>query len=338
MHGTGTITETMGTKREPRIAVMGAGAVGCYFGGMLARADFPVTLIGRASHVEAIQREGLLLDTLHFRDRIRLESSTEAASARDARVVLFCVKGPDTEEASRALAPHLAPGAAVLSLQNGVDNVERIESATGIRAYPAVVYVAAAMVAPGHVRHTGRGDLILGARLRETPANSSGSRAADRKSEERSRLAELARLFEEAGVPCRVSENIAAELWTKMVINCAYNAVSALTRTQYGRLVSNPWTRELMIVVIREAVAVASAAGVKLSEAAMIDAGLALAASMPEAMSSTAQDLSRGKRTEIDAFNGTVSRLGEKLGVATPVNRTLHALVKLLEEEGADRR
>jgi 2-dehydropantoate 2-reductase len=316
---------------------MGAGAVGCYFGGMLARASFPVTLIGRAPHVDAIRRDGLLLDTLHFQERIRLEASTEPVSARDAGVVLLCVKGTDTEKAAHALAPHLAEDASLVSLQNGVDNLERIERATGIRAVPAVVYVAAAMVAPGHVRHTGRGDLILGRRREALASASKSATTSAEDTRECGRAAELAELFEDAGVPCRVSENIAVDLWTKMVINCAYNAISALTRARYGRLVSNPPAREIMIAAIREAVAVAAAAGVALSEASMIETGLALAASMPEAISSTAQDLARGKRTEIDAFNGTVARLGGQLGVATPVNRTLHALVKLLEE-GADRR
>src|SRR5213083_2505816 len=109
----------------PRFAVLGAGAVGCYFGGMLARAGAPVTLIGRPQHVEALQRDGLWLDTLHFQERVPLAASVAVEATRDADVVLFCVKTLDTEESARSLAPHLTPGAVVLSLQNGVDNVER---------------------------------------------------------------------------------------------------------------------------------------------------------------------------------------------------------------------
>src|SRR5690242_15248278 len=146
----------------PRIAVMGAGAVGCYFGGMLARAGAPVTLIGRPKHVEAIRRNGLFIESLQFRQQIPIAATNDVSAARDADIVLFCVKSYDTEEAAQTLAPHLGSGALVLSLQNGVDNAERIQAAAKIEAVPAVVYVAVASAEPGRIRHSGRGDLIIG--------------------------------------------------------------------------------------------------------------------------------------------------------------------------------
>jgi len=190
-----------------------------------------------------------------------------------------------------------------------------MRSAAGIDAIPAVVYVAVAMTAPGRVKHSGRGDLIIG--------DFFGS-GRD--------LESLAALFTGAGVPCRVSDNIAGELWTKMIINCAYNAISALGRAKYSRLVANPWTRDLMKRVTEEAVAIARASGVRLPEPDMVDAVWKLADTMSGATSSTAQDIARGNRTEIDSLNGYLVRRGAQLGVATPVNQTLHALVKLLEE------
>jgi 2-dehydropantoate 2-reductase len=306
----------------PRIAVMGAGAVGCYFGGMFARAGAPVTLIGRAPHIEVIARAGLCLESVRFQEQIRVAASTEAAAARGAEIVLLCVKTVDTEEAAKALTPHLGSGAVVVSLQNGVDNVERIRAAAGIEAIPASVYVAAEMTAPGCVKHTARGDLIIGdpSGLHRTEA----SRAQQ--------LDRLAAIFNRAGIPCRVSENIAADLWTKLIMNCAYNAISALSRARYGRMVSSPWTRELMRQVVEETLAVRRAAGVHMPEVDLVEAAWKLADTMPNAMSSTAQDLARGKRTEIDSLNGYVARRGAELGIATPVNATLHALVKLLEE------
>jgi 2-dehydropantoate 2-reductase len=117
-----------------------------------------------------------------------------------------------------------------------------------------------------------------------------------------------------------------------MIMNCAYNAISALGRAQYARLVSNPWTRELMKHVTEEAVAIARAAGVRLPEGDLVEAVWKLADTMSGATSSTAQDIARGNRTEIDSLNGYLVRRGVELGVATPVNQTLHALVKLLEE------
>ncbi len=300
----------------PRVAVMGAGAVGSYFGGMLARAGAPVTLIGRRAHVEAIAREGLFLDSIRFQERVAVAGSTEPHAAREAGLVLFCVKTVDTEQAARALAPHLAPGAIVVSLQNGVDNVERIRAAAGVEALPAVVYVAAAITAPGRVKHAGRGDLVIG-----------HPRRAGREELER-----VTQWFERAGVPCRIAENIEGELWTKLIMNCAGNAVTALGRASYGQAAQNELTRQVMMEVAREAVAVAGAAGVALPPMDPATAGLKLARDLGQATSSTAQDVARGKRTEIDALNGYIARRGAELGVPTPVNHTLYALVKLLEE------
>ena len=144
-----------------KIAVMGAGAVGCYYGGMLARAGHEVTLIARAHHATAINASGLLLETQAFTERVRVAASTDASAADGAQWVLFCVKSTDTESAGRALAPHLAEGAVVLSLQNGVDNAERLQATIGHPVIPAVVYVATEMAGPGHVRHHGRGELVI---------------------------------------------------------------------------------------------------------------------------------------------------------------------------------
>lgn len=312
----------MSESRWPPIAVLGAGAVGCYFGGMLARAGAPVTLIGRPAHVEAIARSGLLLESARFRERIAVAAATEVEAARGAAVVLLCVKAPDTEEAVTALIPHLAGGAVVVSLQNGVDNVERIRSVADVDVIAAGVYVGAEMSAPGCVRHTARGDLVIG----DLPPRDPGDEARRR------RLESLAALFVRAEVPCRVSDDVEADLWMKLLINCAYNAISALSRSRYGRMASDPRVCEVMRRVVEEAVAVARAAGVRLPDIDHVAAVLKLADSMTETISSTAQDILRGKRTEIDALNGYVARRGAELGVATPVNQTLHALVKLLEE------
>jgi len=295
----------------PAVAVVGAGAVGCYFGGMLARAGAPVTLIGRARHMDAIAAGGLFLDTLQFQERVAVRTSTELAAARLAEVVLFPVKTVDTETAAAALKPHLAEGAVVVSMQNGVDNVERMFRAAHIAAIPAVVYVAVAMVEPGHVKHSGRGDLIVGG-------------SSDK-------LELVATMFQRAGVACRVSQAIAADQWAKMMMNCAYNAISALGRARYGRMIQTPFIGDLIDRVVEEAAAVARAEGVPLETAAMIEAAHKLGEAMAGATSSTAQDIERGKPTEIDSLNGYIARRGAALGVATPINRTLWALVKLLE-------
>jgi 2-dehydropantoate 2-reductase len=208
----------------PQVAVVGAGAVGCYYGGMLARAGAPVTLIGRPAHVAAIELDGLLLETLGCTERVPVAASTDLAAARGAGLALFCVKSTDTEQTARALAPHLDPDAVVLSMQNGVDNVERLRPHLRATALAAVVYVAAAMAGPGHLRHTGRGDLVIGALPPDDQATA------------RPLLERVAGWLRQGGVPCVVSDNVEGELWAKLLINCAYNAISALGRARYRRI------------------------------------------------------------------------------------------------------
>ncbi|PYU61573.1 MAG: 2-dehydropantoate 2-reductase [Acidobacteria bacterium] len=203
----------------PKTAVVGAGAVGGYFGGLLARAGAPVVMIGRPAFVGAVNKNGLFLDTLQFQESVRVEASTELSAVRGAEIVLFCVKTTDNATTARALASLLAPGAVVLSMQNGVDNVEQLRAAAAIEALPAVVYVAASVPEPGRVKHVGRGDLVVG------PENEKTKR--------------ITSLFARAQVPCRITENIEGELWTKLVWNCALNAVSALGRAKYGQIASS---------------------------------------------------------------------------------------------------
>jgi 2-dehydropantoate 2-reductase len=307
------------------VAVVGAGAVGSYFGGMLARGGTPVTLIGRQEHVEAIRRSGLRIERGRESESIEVGASTSLRELADANLVLVCVKTPDTETVAREIAQHLKGETLVLSLQNGVDNVQRIHSAAGIVAAAGIVYVAADLVAPGRVRHGGRGDLIVGS-LPEMPLDPGA---------ERPRLAAVAQQFERCGVPCRVVDDVRVDLWIKMVMNCAYNAISAVGRVQYGELIADPAVRALMREVVHEVVAVALASGVELHEAELERAVFDLGRAMPQATSSTAQDLARGRRTEIDSLNGFVAREGQRLGVAVPYNRTLHTLVKLLESRVA---
>ena len=304
-----------GCEPWPRIAVVGAGAVGGYFGGLLARAGAPVIMIGRRAFVEAANQGGLVLDTLQFQAKVRVEASTELAAVDGAEVVLFCVKTTDNAPTARAIAPLLAKGALVLSMQNGVDNAEQIRAAAAIEALPSVVYVAASVPEAGRVKHVGRGDLVVG------PKNPKTER--------------IAALFSRAHIPCRISENIEGELWTKLVWNCALNAVSALGRAKYGHIAGSADAWKVVETAVHEVLAVARAAGI--DPPGLEDPGAALAGAwkiatqMAEALSSTAQDMNRGKRTEIDSLNGYVSRRGAELGVRTPVNQALYALVKLAE-------
>jgi 2-dehydropantoate 2-reductase len=303
------------------VAVMGAGAVGCYFGAMLARAGATVRLIGRPALVEAVTRDGLQFDGVEFRGRVPLSATTDPAGVAAAGLVLFSVKSADTETAAQAMAPHLSPGAIVLDLQNGVDNVERIRAHVKNIVAPAVVYVGAEIPAPGVLRHNGRGDLVIG---ESGTGNGTGALMAD-----------LAAYLSGAKVPTRVSDNIEGELWWKLTLNCAYNAVSALGQTRYGPMMALPQMRQVMSDAVREIVALAEAKGIRIAMTDPVEAVLRFGDAMPHTRSSTAQDIELGRPTEIEYLNGYVVRECDALGLPAPVNRTLYALVKLLEQRTA---
>jgi 2-dehydropantoate 2-reductase len=232
-----------------------------------------------------------------------------------ADLVLFTVKSTDTESAGAQMREHLAPGALVLCLQNGVDNAERLRAVLpGVDVAAAVVYVATEMADPGHLRHHGRGELVI------EPSPTSDV---------------VARALIAAGVPTEVSDNVRGALWVKLILNCAYNALSAVGRIPYGELVQRPGVRDVMRDVVAECRAVAAADGVNLP--GDVDAAVRrIAETMPSQYSSTAQDLMRGKPSEIDHLNGYVVRRGEALGVPVPANRVLWTLTKLVETQ-ADR-
>jgi 2-dehydropantoate 2-reductase len=294
-----------------RIAVMGAGAVGCYYGFKLARAGHDVVLIGRPQHIEAVERQGLRLETQTFDEHIRVSASTEGSAVQGAQLVLFCVKSTDTESGAAAIKPHLPPNALVLSLQNGVENADRLRALLPQEVIAAVVYVGTEMAGPGHVRHHGGGELVI-----------EPSKTSD----------DVARALIAAGVPTVISDNVRGALWAKLILNCAYNALSAITQLPYGRLVKGEGMPVVMRDLVDECLAVAKADGVTIP--GDVDAAVRkIAETMAGQYASTAQDLARGKRSEIDHLNGLIVRRGEALGVATPANRQLHAIVKLIESK-----
>lgn len=293
-----------------RIAVMGAGAVGCYFGALLHRAGHDVVLIGRQALVNAVRAHGLRLQAEGCDDFLPLLADTSPAAVANAGLVLFCVKSGDTESTGAAMAPFLAPGCVVLNMQNGVDNAARLSKVLGRETVPVAVYVAVGMAAPGHVVHYGRCELVLGPMA--------GSDAA-------------AGLLNAAGIPSTVTSLVHDALWTKLAINCAYNALSALTQIPYGELVRRPGMIETLHGVVDECRAVAQAVGVALPDSLHADT-VAISRTMAGQLSSTARDVARGQRSEIDFINGYVVREGERLGIATPLNRLLHGLVRVKDD------
>src|ERR1041384_2898429 len=309
----------MSDAREwPRIAVVGAGAVGGYFGGMFARAGAPTVFIGRKHFADAVNSKGLVLDKSEGEERIGATATVDMSAVRECRLILLSVKANDTLATARQMSPFVRRDATVVCLQNGVDNADQVRAAANVSAVPAAVYVAVSVPESGRVKHLARGDLIIG------------------RSEKATQLADI---FVRAGIPCRISDNIEGDLWVKLLRNCALNASSALGRVRYGQIVRSADARGVMKHIVDEVLTVARAAGVVLPGVHDRQSGMAaameLATQMADAFSSTAQDLNRGRLTEIDALNGYISRRGAELGVPVPVNHALFTLGKLAEQKGS---
>src|SRR5204863_3481683 len=206
----------------------------------------------------------------------------------------------------------------VVCLQNGVDNADQVRAAANVVVLPAAVYVAVSVPETGRVKHLARGDLIIGPRSKITT--------------------ELTKLFIRASIPCRISDNIEGELWVKLLCNCALNAISALGHARYGEIAQNSDAKLLMQHIVDEVLAVGQAGGVVLPGIRDRESGMAaaleIATQMADALSSTAQDLNRGRPTEIDSLNGYIARRGAELGGPVPVNHALFTLVKLAEQKG----
>jgi 2-dehydropantoate 2-reductase len=298
-----------------RVVVVGAGAVGSYYGAVLAQAGVDVVLVGRSAHVAAVQSSGLRLERGSGTHTVWVGATTEVSAVAEADWVLCCVKSGDTETAGEAMRPFLPPKAGVLSFQNGVDNAARLSVVLGRPVEPVAVYVAVDMPGPGHVRHHGRGELVMRLVAGGEP---------------------LLAALRSAGVAVEVSDHVPTALWTKLVINCAYNAMSALSGMPYGPLWAGASVPEVMRDVVDECVRVAQAHQVALP-AHIHEMVRAIAQTMPQQYSSTAQDLARGKPSEINHLNGWVLREADRLGLPAPANRVLVALMRLREEVGAAR-
>ncbi|MFS8493416.1 MAG: 2-dehydropantoate 2-reductase [Limnochorda sp.] len=303
-----------------RVGVVGAGAVGGYFGALLSRAGHPVTLLARGAHLEAIRREGLRVRSVQAGggEWVAWPEATEQASGTGPQdLILFAVKSYDTEGAARAMAPWVGPSTTILCLQNGVENEGKLAALYGMgRVVPAVAYIGAERVAPGVIEHRARGELVVG----EPEGGSSP------------RLEQLRQVLAEARIPVQVAEDIWAAKWEKMLFNVALNAASALTGATGARLVAAPRSRWLFEASVREALAVARAQGVPLDDG-VVDRVVAAAAALP-AVSSMYHDLVRGKPLELESFNGYVVREGERLGIPVPVNATLYGLMEARQASG----
>ena len=303
--------------------VAGAGAIGSVFGGLLARAGWPVVLLGRSGHLEAIARDGLRIEGLFGEHLVRgLGVVTDPAALRGPfTTILLTVKSYDTSAATQAVAPHLAADGRVVTLQNGLGNLEQVAAVVGpARVIGARVIFGAELVAPGHVRVTVNAQPVAVGTI--DPADAAGERVA----------ASWAQTFDAAGIPAVPTDNLLGELWAKVFYNAALNPLGALLGVPYGYLPRDEDARAIMDAAIDEAFAVAQTSGVRLAwaDAAGYRARFydTLVPSTAAHRSSMLQDLERGRPTEIEAINGYVARRGTALGVAVPINTMLTHLIR----------
>ncbi|MDP9651057.1 ketopantoate reductase family protein [Paraburkholderia caledonica] len=297
-----------------RFAVFGAGAVGCYFGAMLARAGYEVVLIGRARHVFAISQRGLRFQTPESDELVSMKATTDVSAVACADVVFVCTKSTGTLEAATHLREVLPSHSIVVSLQNGIENAPLLRERLKQPVIAAAVYVAAEMAGDGHLLHHGRGDLVI-----------------DDSPEAR----RLAAVLHEAAIPVQISPDVNVALWRKLTLNCAYNAISAILMQALEAMPLRDILRRTMSDIVEECFAVAATEGVTFKENVSEFVGEIERTIPPGQLSSTAQDLGRGKASEIDYLNGTVVRLATERGIPVPANRTLYTLVKMLEANAA---
>ncbi|MGO3517638.1 MAG: ketopantoate reductase family protein [Acetobacter cibinongensis] len=292
------------------VVVIGAGAIGSYVGAALAQSGHDVTFLARPAQCEALRAHGLKYDTANGQQSVSVKAVFQAQDLKPADFVLVCVKSADTDQAGRDLIPALQPSTVIFSLQNGVENAQSLETVIYRPVVPVAVYIAVSMLAAGHVVHHGGNRIVMG------EAESSANNAA---------------LFARAGFTVTVSSQIMTVLWEKLMVNCAYNGLSALSQMPYARMMQIDGVQDVMVTLVQECQAVACALGIPSSPDFMTNL-LTIASAMPEQMSSTAQDLRRGKPTEIEALNGYIVRKGREFGVATPANQVILVLTRLAEQ------
>src|SRR5206468_9788714 len=291
----------------------GAGALGSVVGGLLAAAGWRVTLLGRPAHMEAIGASGLAIDGLFGTHRIRgLGCATDPAQLDGPYAAVFMtVKAYDTAAMAAAVVPHLARDGFLLSLQNGLGNVEAAERAVGAaRVLGARVIFGSELVAPGHARVTVYADPVLIGSPDPTDTR------------RRDAAARWAAELSAAGIPAKLTGALVAELWAKVLYTAALNPLGALLGVPYGHLAAHPDTRAIMDTVIEEGFAVARAEGVALRwpDAAAYRAAFygRLVPATAEHRSSMLQDIERGRPTEIDAMNGEIAARGARCGLPAP--------------------
>lgn len=301
-----------------RVAIMGSGAVGGYFGAKLASAGNQVSFIARGKHLAAMHENGLKISSpngdLHIRNA---QFAEHAQLVGHVDLVLFCVKSYDTEMAARSIAPLISDQTIILSLQNGIDNPDKLARLYGKRRiFAGVVYVGAQLVAPGVIAHSTGGKIIFG-QPDSTDVQS---------------VLVLTRTLTEAGIPCEQSADIRKVQWSKLLWNAPFCAISCLTHANMKQILESELLTELALACMTEVQAAARINGIDLPRQ-LFDDTLAFSRGLGEFKPSMLQDLEAEKPLEYEAFSGIVVTLLEAASQAAPINRTFFAMLGFIDQK-----
>jgi 2-dehydropantoate 2-reductase len=301
-----------------KITVVGAGAMGSMTGGLLKEGGEDVCLYNtNKKHIERIRKDGLILDGIGGERAISIEATDVVEDIGPTDLIIIFVKSYDTEAAAQAATKIATQKTALLTLQNGLGNVEILEKVFGHqRVLAGTSDAAATIVEPGRIRHTANGNIYIG----ETDGQLT------------ERVEKIVGLFKTAGFKAYASDNVMGLIWTKLIFNLAINPLGAILRAKCRKLIDNEPSRVTMKLIVEEALRVAEAKGVRLLNENMVQAAYDLAEKNADSFCSMAQDIIKGKKTEIDFISGAVVREGKKIGVNTPINQTMTYLVKAIEE------
>jgi 2-dehydropantoate 2-reductase len=301
-----------------KIAVMGSGGVGGYYGGLLARAGQDVTLIARGAHLAALREEGLQVKSVHGDFTVAPIRATDApAEVGPVDLVLVCVKTPATEQAAEAIKPMVGPNTVVMSLQNGVDAAERIGAIVGMdRMIGGTTWISSAIGAPGVIRQFSQFRRIV---LGELDGGIT------------ERVRAIADVLASAGATVEVADEVLKVLWTKFVFIASISGIGSLIRLEVGEYRAVPETRGLLAGLMREVEAVARASGIALDED-VVEEALALADTMaPSIKPSMQRDVEAGRRSELESMIGVIRRKGRELNVPTPAADMVYAALLPVE-------
>ncbi len=300
-----------------KIVVLGPGAIGCLVAAFLSKTKEEIWLLDKdKQRAHKLQSQGIIVEGSSSTWQAKVNVSADAKMIGQADVLIVCVKCYDTKTAIKSAKPCIGPRTYVLTLQNGLGNIENIGEIIGQEKLLAgITHQGSTLLGVGKVRHAGRGETIVGRIDGEFPVE----------------LRQIREVFNKAGWETKISRDIKTLLWSKLIINVGINVLSALTRLPNGKIVEYEGTRRLMREAVTEAVRVAKRKRVKLS----YDDPLAKVESVCETTSSNIcsmlQDVLNGQRTEVDYLNGVIVRHAQELGIAAPVNTVLVELIKTIE-------